>query len=168
MLMKKNVTLAAVGVVLVGSMVWAPALANATPNPHGTLSATPRSEVSLAWSASDWREVAARASAAGDEDGARVANTMAGRVAGDSLAARGGSTQNIWTTIAKKAVLQALRYGTNKLPAKIRPYANKLINVVEEIDQFQQGAVVLALTKAGVPSDVAVAAAQWIVIFVGL
>jgi hypothetical protein len=166
--MKKNVMLAAFGVALVGSMVCTSALASATPSLYGSQSAAPRTEVLSAWSASDWREIAARASAAGDEDGARVANAMAGRASGDSSANSGGSTRNIWTTLAKKAVLQALRYGTNKLPAKIRPYVNKIINVVEEIDQFQQGAVVLALTKAGVPSDVAVAAAQWIVIFVGL
>ncbi|WP_144765924.1 hypothetical protein [Curtobacterium sp. 9128] len=118
------------------------------------------------WTTRDWQEVAERARAAGDAEGAVAALAASEHVA--STATGDPVHRNIWTTIAKKAVVAALRYGTNKLPAAIRPYVNKIINVVEEIDQFQQGAVVLALTKVGIPYDVAVTTAQWIVVFVGL
>lgn len=166
--MTKRVFTLAAGMVVTTALLCGPiaTTAAATAAPVG-LTSVQQAEGISGWSAADWREIAERARAAGDLEGAEVSTRMAVRV--DAGGANAGSgARNIWTTIAKKAVIQALRYGVNKLPAKIRPYVNKIINVVEEIDQFQQGAVVLALTKAGVPYDVAVAAAQWIVIFVGL
>lgn len=152
-----------VATAIVCGPVAAPTATAAPATPSGTAQSLALSE----WSAADWRDVAERARTAGDIDGAAISTQMAARA--DTGSPTGGAdTRNIWTTIAKKAVIQALRYGVNKLPAKMRPFVNKIINVVEEIDQFQQGAVVLALTKAGVPYDVAVTTAQWIVVFVGL
>jgi len=164
---KRAFTMAA-GMLVTTALLCGPiaTTAAATAAPVGLSSAQQTVGIN-GWSAEDWREIAERARAAGDLEGADVSIRMAERVDVGGATA-GSGARNIWTTIAKKAVIQALRYGVNKLPAKIRPYVNRIINVVEEIDQFQQGAVVLALTKAGVPYDVAVTAAQWIVIFVGL
>lgn len=165
--MTKRLLITASGMIMTAALLCGPVAATAaTAAPIGQTGAAQSVPLS-GWTTSDWQEVAERARAAGDIDGAVVSLRMAERVEAGAPTGQPGA-RNIWTTIAKKAVIQALRYGVNKLPAKMRPYVNKIIDVVEDIDQFQQGAVVLALTKAGVPYDVAVTAAQWIVIFVGL
>lgn len=154
------------GMLIATALLCGPVTATAATaqTPAGT---TPtQARVVEGWTAADWREIADRARTAGDAAGSTAALAMSEHIG--SATSGDPAQRNIWTTIAKKAVISALRYGTNKLPAAIRPYVNKIINVVEEIDQFQQGAVVLALTKVGIPYDVAVTTAQWIVIFVGL
>ena len=87
---------------------------------------------------------------------------------GAELPAAAGDQRNIVSSLAKKALLEVLRHSISKVPAKIRPYVNKIIGVVEDLQQFQQTAVVSALVHAGVPSDVAATAAQWIILFLGL
>lgn len=165
--MNNRLPMITAGMLVTTALLCAPMAATAATTAPATPAAAPQPLALTTWSASDWREVAERARTAGDLDGAAVSMRMAARAGAGNATGR-VDPRNIWTTIAKKAVIQALRYGVNKLPAKMRPFVNKIINVVEEIDQFQQGAVVLALTKAGVPYDVAVTAAQWIVVFVGL
>jgi hypothetical protein len=169
--MTKRIVINAAAISVTCSLLWGPvstAAASTTSGPPLAASApTSQSTAAAGWGASDWRDLAQRARAAGDPDGAAVSVLMAERAEAEGRRSP-ADARNIWTTIAKKAVIQALRYGADKLPAKIRPYVAKIIDVVEEIDQFQQGAVVLALTKAGVPYDVAVTAAQWIVVFIGL
>lgn len=165
--MTKRLLLASTGIAISTALLCGPVAATAATAATATPAKATQSLTLSTWSAADRREVAERARTAGDLDGAAVSMEMAAHVDAGIPVERADS-RNIWTTIAKKAVIQALRYGVNKLPAKMRPYVNKIIDVVEEIDQFQQGAVVLALTKVGVPYDVAVTAAQWIVVFVGL
>jgi len=161
--MKKHLALAGVGLILTTALACQPLVAHATPEILS--SATFESGVE-SLGVEDWNEIAEQASAAGDAEGVSVARTMAARA--ERAGQPGAAQRNIWTTIAKKAVIQVLRYSVNKLPAKVRPYANKIIGVVEDLDQFQQGAVVTALVHVGVPTDVAITAAQWIVVFVGL
>lgn len=164
--MFEHVTKAAIGIAVVGSLVCAPVAANAVEIGARATSDVVASNARGNWSSADWREVAERSRAAGDLDGAAAAEAMADRAdrgEGPDLGQR-----NIWTSIAKKAVIQVLRYSVDKLPKKIRPYASKIIKVVDEIDNFQEKAVVAALIHVGIPADVAAATAQWIVIFVGL
>jgi len=161
--MKKHLALAGVGLILTTSLACQPLVAQATPM---VLPSASVESGLTSLSAADWNEIAMRASAAGDAEGVSVARAMATRVErGDQV---GSGHRNILVTLAKKALIQVLRYSVNKLPAKVRPYANKIVGVVEDLDQFQQGAVVTALVHAGVPTDVAITAAQWIVVFVGL
>lgn len=161
--MRKHLALAGVGLILTASLACQPVVAHAAPMVPPSVSVeSGMTDLSV----EDWNEIAERASAAGDAEGVSVARAMAARA--ERVAQGGSEHRNIWTTIAKKAVIQVLRYSVNKLPAKVRPYANKIIGVVEDLDQFQQGAVVTALVHVGVPTDVAITAAQWIVVFVGL
>ncbi|WP_420361801.1 hypothetical protein AABM26_08115 [Curtobacterium aetherium] len=161
--MQKHSALAGIGLILTAALACQPLAAHATP--VITSSATVESGVA-SLGVSDWNDIAERASAAGDVEGVSVARAMAARA--ERPGQPGPAQRNIWTTIAKKAVIQVLRYSVNKLPANVRPYANKIIGVVEDLDQFQQGAVVTALVHVGVPTDVVITAAQWIVVFVGL
>jgi len=161
--MKKHLALAGVGLVLTTSLACQPLVAQATP--MGLPSVSVESELT-SLSAADWNEIAMRASAAGDAEGVSVARAMATRV--ERGAPASSEHRNIWSALGKKALLEVLRYGINKLPAKIRPYVNKIIGVVEDLERFQQAAVVTALVHAGVPADVAAATAHWIVVFLGL
>jgi hypothetical protein len=169
--MTKRVLITSAGMIITTALLCGPTtatVANATTATTGTAPTAASLKASLdEWTAADRREVAGRARAVGDLEGAAVSAHLAERIEAGSGQHQNG-TRNILTTVAKKLILQALRYGVNKLPAIIRPYASKIVNVIEDLNEFQQGTVVLALTKAGVPHDVAVATAQWIVVFIGL
>ena len=70
----------------------------------------------------------------------------------------------LWT-VAKKAIKTALIHGRNLLPAKIRPWADKIVDVIDTIDDFSEGALIFGLQGAGVPYDVARGIAQWVTTF---
>lgn len=114
---------------------------------------------------SDLREIEARARLAGD---LRAASDIAqySKLISDSKT--GSTPSNIITSVAKKALIAMLRYGGSKLPAKIRPYAWKIADALEDITNFQQGALTYALQMYGIPYDVAHAAAYWAVVFAGI
>lgn len=109
-------------------------------------------------SRSDLNEIASKARIAGDTTGANAVSQYA----------NGKHSRNIVSSVAKKALITVLRYGQHKLPAKIRPYAGKIINVIETVNDFQRGALTNALMAAGIPYDVADAAAYWCVVFLGI
>lgn len=162
-LVNKKTTATITGMLVTASLLASPLAATAAPAPRETRSVSITStSAGGAWQTVDWNQIAAVADRMGDARGAADAREI-----GDA-ATHPSTARNIWTSLLKKAVLQVLKHGVSKLPAKIRPYVNKIINVVEEIDSFQQTAVVAALTHAGIPYDVSVATAQWIVFFLGL
>ncbi|MDO4412899.1 hypothetical protein [Cutibacterium sp.] len=72
-----------------------------------------------------------------------------------------------WLSWGRKGVLFVLRHSTHKLPAKIRPWASKIANVLEDTEEWEKAPIIYALGKAGMPYDVAKAAADWIVFFLG-
>jgi len=157
-----------VAVSISSALVLTPLAANAgTVAPPNAPAVTSQSASSLSGSltASDWREVAKRASAASDVSSAQAANAMAARKAGSTNVAQ---PANIITTLAKKAAIAALRYSSNKIPAKLRPYANKIANFLEELENWQEGPIITGLMALGVPYDVASAVATWVVVFGGI
>ena len=116
-------------------------------------------------SSADWREIASRAAASGDSKSADAALALARitrPVTGKEPA------PNIISTVAKRAVIAALRYGSDKLPEKIRPYSNKILYFLEDLENWQEGAIATGLMHLGIPMDVAQAAAKWIVVFAGV
>ncbi|WP_404287822.1 hypothetical protein [Glutamicibacter arilaitensis] len=157
-----------VAVSISSALVLTPLAANAgtiaTPT-ASTLTSQSVSALSGSLTASDWKEVAKRASAASDVSSARVANTMAAQKTGSTNVAQ---PANIITTLAKKAAIAALRYSSNKIPAKMRPYANKIANFLEDLENWQEGPIITGLMALGVPYDVASAVATWVVVFGGI
>lgn len=157
-----------VAVSLSSALVLTPLAANAgtitapaSPAPAAQSAST--SAVSL--TASEWKEVARRASAASDASSAKAANAMAARNTGASNVAQ---PANIITSLAKKAAITALRYSSNKIPAKLRPYANKIANFLEDLENWQEGPIITGLMALGVPYDVASGVATWVVVFAGV
>jgi hypothetical protein len=157
--MKKQIAFAGVGVVLVASLVCQPLTASAAP------SSAPVHAVVSTHSDRARHHLALRVEAVADSAASPI-SLAPDRGVEPPISA--GDERNIVSSLAKKALLEVLRHGINKVPAKIRPYVNKIIGVVEDLEQFQQAAVVTALVHAGVPSDVAATAAQWIILFLGL
>lgn len=162
--MKKQIAFAGVGVALVVSLVGQPLMASATTPASAPASAAVSARIS-GISLGERTVLAGRAEAVVDTAAASVPLVPA---RGAELPAAAGDQRNIVSSLAKKALLEVLRHSISKVPAKIRPHVNKIIGVVEDLQQFQQAAVVSALVHAGVPSDVAAPTAQWIVLFLGL
>lgn len=125
--MTKRLLLASTGIAISTALLCGPVAATAATAATATPAKATQSLTLSTWSAADRREVAERARTAGDLDGAAVSMEMAAHVDAGIPVERADS-RNIWTTIAKEAVIQALRYGVNKLPAKMRPYVNKIID----------------------------------------
>lgn len=107
----------------------------------------------------DWREIRKSASRAGDKYSAQAASDMIARQPGDV------QNYNIATNIAKRAAIAALRYGERKLPAKIAPYAGKIADVIETLNNYEKIPLVSAMMHAGIPYDVADYAADWVLTF---
>lgn len=72
---------------------------------------------------------------------------------------------NVVTTIAKKALIQLLKYGRDKIPVKIRPYADKIVYVLEDVETFQVATLTTAFSQMGIPPVVAQEAAEFVVFF---
>ena len=60
-----------------------------------------------------------------------------------------------------------LRHSVHKLTAKIRPWANQIADVLEQTEIWEKAPIIFTLGKAGIPYDVAKAAADWIIFFLG-
>ena len=150
------------------ALVLTPLAANATPaaspnNSAGIVKNT--SSFSQSLTANDWKEIAKRASAASDTSSARIANSMATQKSGSIGVAK---PANMITSLAKKAALVALRYSADKLPKAMRPYAKKIANFLEDLENWQEGPIITGLMALGVPYDVASATATWVVVFAGV
>ncbi|WP_313813661.1 hypothetical protein [Glutamicibacter sp.] len=117
--------------------------------------------------ANDWKQIAARAKTTGDFSAAKAATDIAQRKM--PLENRNvARPANVVVTIAKKAVIAALRYGADRLPKKWRPYASKAANFLDDLQKWQEGPIISGLMAMGVPADVAQGIATWVVVFGGL
>ncbi|MEJ5914011.1 hypothetical protein [Pseudokineococcus sp. 1T1Z-3] len=110
-------------------------------------------------SAEQWDEVARAASAAGDQTASRSAADMAAKARGNV------ASPQVFPMLAKNAVKAALKYGRGALPKQIRPYADKLYNLIDSIENTGEIAIAGTLSAGGLPPDQARFAAQWIVTF---
>lgn len=112
----------------------------------------------------DLYEVSEIARSNGDFDGASILTAFAEQ----RLGSTGAQTYNVWTNVAKKAAIKFLRWGSDKVPQSIRPWAHKIADVLETLTDMQEIPIATALMSAGIPPDVAWETARWIVIFIGL
>lgn len=126
-------------------------------------------------SADDWRRVATSAAARGDGQAAMLitrlvnAHHLGGAVRWSSLPA----------SIFKKIFISLLRYGgasLSRVVSKIAPRAARTIEAnsgriarfLEGLNNWERGPIVIGLMRMGIPYDVAVEIADFIVMFVGL
>ena len=110
-------------------------------------------------SATDWEAIARQAEAAGDREGAQAARKVAerGGVAGNG--------QESVFAIAKKLAKVALKHGRIFLPKTIRSWADKIYGLVDSIEATSELGIATFLTQNGIPADVAIEIARWIVTF---
>lgn len=112
----------------------------------------------LSLSAEDWEIIAARARSAGDSEGAKAAQAEASRVRGSGLEAG-----PMWvTSVAKKALIAAFKYGRSYIPKRFLPYTDKIVRVLETTDAWEQSVLTAGLMAAGLPPDLARDIARWV------
>jgi len=110
-------------------------------------------------SATDWETIARQAEAAGDQKSAQVAREIAQR---DGRASNG---QESLGSILRKAIKIALTYGRPFLPNPVRSWADKIYGLVDSIEATSELGIATFLTQNGIPADVAIEIARWIVTF---
>lgn len=110
-------------------------------------------------SATDWEAIARQAEAAGDQKSAQVAREIAQR---DGRASNG---QESLGSILRKAIKIALTYGRPFLPNPVRSWADKIYGLVDSIEATSELGIATFLTQNGIPADVAIEIARWIVTF---
>lgn len=110
-------------------------------------------------SATDWEAIARQAEAAGDREGAQAARKVAQR---DGVA---GNGQESIFTIAKKLAKVALKHGRIFLPKTIRSWADKIYGLIDSIEATTELGIATFLVQNGIPADVAIEIARWIVTF---
>lgn len=146
-------TLAIATVLTVPATVTAAPQQNPAPNataPAGTQVERP--------TAQDWRALADQARRDGNT---QLANYYTEKANGDGVSTRG------WASWARKAAVYALRHWGDRIPAKIRPWAGKIADILDQTEVWEKVAIITALTRAGVPVDVAAYTADWLVLFLG-
>lgn len=126
--------------------------------PHNASSSTQSDSGQL--TKADWKEIQDRASAAGDAEGAKVAEGMSSGSERITTYGLGGA--------AKKAAIIALKYGKEKLPASIRPYAGKIVQVLEEIDNIAEAPIAAGLQQAGMDPTTAATVSQQVVLWLSV
>lgn len=150
----------------------------ATPAQASELVPTLAKEVEGAFKAADWVEMARICRDNGDVDALRAVSTMACRAQDFTQLTEAERVfvrqyvprrqpRNAATTIVKKAILAVLRYGAHKMPARIRPIAWKIVEVVETTTEFQEFVIAAGLQRRGVDHALAWEAARWVVVFGG-
>lgn len=117
----------------------------------------------------DWKAVQAEAKAAGDDNAAEAAEygaTVAANKAG-SRANAAVVAPMLVPTLVKKAIKAALKYGGHKVPKPLRPYTNKILDVLDNAEAWEEATLTTGFMAVGIPPDVSQQAAHWIVVFVG-
>lgn len=117
----------------------------------------------------EWREVQEAAEAAGDAQAAEAAE-YGKTVAENQAKAQAGElvvTPMLVPTLIKKAVKAALKYGGHKVPKPLRPYTNKILDVLDNTEAWEEAGLTTGFMAVGIPPDVSQQAAHWIVVFVG-
>lgn len=152
--MKKSIKKAVIAttasaIVLTGSgLSAAPALASSA-------TSTTQQSAAVNISQSEWREIENKARSAGDTQSANAAQNMAN---GHSKLGGIGS----W---AKQATIAVLKYQKDKLPASIRPHADKIVSALERIDDIAEVPLATALMQAGMDPTTARQTADYMVTF---
>lgn len=106
-----------------------------------------------------WGVIQANAEAAGDAASASVVARYAGGTSSPGIEARGLGG------IVKAAVKAALKHGYQFLPKPIKPFASKILDVLETLEDWTEGPIISGLMAVGIPYDVAQSAAFWIATF---
>ncbi|MGP5078659.1 hypothetical protein ACTXKZ_11410 [Brachybacterium alimentarium] len=117
----------------------------------------------------EWREVQAATEAAGDTEAAEAAE-YGKAVAENQAKAKTGKlvvVPMLVPTLIKKAVKAALKYGGHKVPKPLRPYTNKILNVLDNTEAWEEAGLTTGFMAVGIPPDASQQAAHWIVVFVG-
>ena len=68
-------------------------------------------------------------------------------------------------SILRKVIKIALTYGRPFLPNPVRSWADKIYGLVDSIEATSELGIATFLTQNGIPADVAIEIARWIVTF---
>ena len=118
--------------------------------------------------ASQWQEIAAAAEQAGDQEGAKIAREAAEIAAfrqshPDSRSPQASSESP--PTIAKKIAKFLLKEGRHLLPNWLKKWADKVYDLIDFMDTSGALAIATFLVNNGLPGDVALDIARWIMLF---
>ncbi|WP_156761489.1 hypothetical protein [Microbacterium karelineae] len=156
--MKKSLLSISGGIVIaslsVGTMV-VPASA-AEPLSTTTNGVTSTAAMTATFTHAQWRVIERNARAAGDKEAAAYAAAQADPNSIRPMGLGG---------LALKAIKYALKYGYDLLPKAVKPYAGKVLNVLDAIEEVAEYPITMLLWHNGVPYDHARLIAQWIVTF---
>lgn len=125
---------------------------------------TSHNEVFGGITASQWEEIAAAAEEAGDQESAQAAREAAAQAASGPQKPH-AKPAVIGDSIIQKIIKAALKNGGPFPPSPIREWADKLYDLVDFLDTSSELAITVVLAQNGIPHDVAVAIAKWIMTF---
>ncbi|MEX3610664.1 hypothetical protein VVR12_06410 [Rothia sp. LK2588] len=149
---------------LVASSFMITPLAGANPlNPSAsTTSPSSYNEISSfsQMTVSDWREIERRARVAGDIPSADLASYFANGKHRETSSNYGVAG---WI---KNAVKITLKYYKDRLPASIRPHADKLYNVLNRLDEWTEGSIATGLIQLGMDPVTAQTTAHHMSLFI--
>ncbi len=115
--------------------------------------------------ASQWQEIAAAAERAGDHESAQAARKVAEESASGQLKTGTQSDPEVLKTIVKKLIKIALKQGRPFLPKPVRDWADKIYDLIDFLDTSTELTIATFLMHNGIPADVALDIARWIVLF---
>ncbi len=104
--------------------------------------------------ASQWEEIATTAEGAGDHESAQAAREAAEQANQESLG-----------SIGRKAAKALLKYGRHLLPPSVRAWADKIYEIIDTIDVTGELAIAAFLIQNGIPADLALDIARWLMLF---
>ncbi len=118
--------------------------------------------------ASQWQEIAAAAERAGDQEGAKIAREAAEIAAfrqNHPNSRNPHASSESPPTIAKKIAKFLLREGRHLLPNWLKKWADKVYDLIDFMDTSGELAIATFLVNNGLPGDVALDIARWIMLF---
>ena len=108
---------------------------------------------------------AAGAERAGDHESAQAARKVAEESASGQLKTGTQSDPEVLKTIVKKLIKIALKQGRPFLPKPVRDWADKIYDLIDFLDTSTELTIATFLMHNGIPADVALDIARWIVLF---
>ena len=145
--------------IVVSSLVMAPVANAAVPVSTSSSASTEITGYSQ-MKPSDWREIERRATAAGDISSARLASDLATGKQNSNSVTRGVAG---WV---KNAVKITLKYYKDRLPAPIRPHADKLYEVLNKLDKWTEGSIASGIMGMGMDPVTAQSTAHYMNLFI--
>lgn len=118
--------------------------------------------------ASQWQEIAAVAEQAGDQEGAKIAREAAEIAAfrqNHPNSRNPQASSESPPTIAKKIAKFLLKEGRHLLPNWLKKWADKIYDLIDFMDTSGELAIATFLVNNGLPDDVALDIARWIMLF---